>query len=355
MLMNLLPGLRDLRAPLAAGYLWLTGLWVLLSDAVPSRSTATGVLAHAYALTAAVGRGAVLVAVSFLAYLIGAVLSVDSDGAVVHFLAFIFSRQAYSKASARPMASLAELKSYLASLAGQISPTVRKDIIDYVERLKRNAVITSGGTPRPNNTEISVIQQWNAGLHQPIFGLFNMVDSLYGWVISVWLALTETMLASINSEVRQLVTQLRVSSPALFDQYDRARGEAEFRISVAFPLTFVAGALAWKWTPLWLFLLPGVALITRSGLRRASEATDVVAQAALAGYVTPSGWPSPKSNPLTVARQALDDALGRDRLGISHLDLNVEKMQFIRKLLQAAPLEQPADAATAQTASQPKE
>jgi len=163
------------------------------------------------------------------------------------------------------------------------------------------------------------------------------------------------MLASINSEVRQLVTQLRVSSPALFDQYDRARGEAEFRISVAFPLTFVAGALAWKWTPLWLFLLPGVALITRSGLRRASEATDVVAQAALAGYVTPSGWPSPKSNPLTVARQALDDALGRDRLGISHLDLNVEKMQFIRKLLQAAPLEQPADAATAQTASQPKE
>jgi hypothetical protein len=30
MLMNLLPGLRELRAPLVSGYLWLISAWLLL-------------------------------------------------------------------------------------------------------------------------------------------------------------------------------------------------------------------------------------------------------------------------------------------------------------------------------------
>jgi hypothetical protein len=32
MLASLLPGLRELRAPLAAGYTWIFGLWILLHD-----------------------------------------------------------------------------------------------------------------------------------------------------------------------------------------------------------------------------------------------------------------------------------------------------------------------------------
>ena len=30
MLVNLLPGLRDLRAPLSAGFIWLLGIWLLV-------------------------------------------------------------------------------------------------------------------------------------------------------------------------------------------------------------------------------------------------------------------------------------------------------------------------------------
>ena len=86
MLMNLLPGLRDLRAPLAAGYLWLIGLWLLLVDAVPSRSKATGVVAHVYTLTHDLGHGVVLAAISFAAYLVGSILSVNADGPMVGIL-----------------------------------------------------------------------------------------------------------------------------------------------------------------------------------------------------------------------------------------------------------------------------
>jgi hypothetical protein len=34
MLSSILPGLRDVRVPLTAGYLWLLGLWLLFGDRV---------------------------------------------------------------------------------------------------------------------------------------------------------------------------------------------------------------------------------------------------------------------------------------------------------------------------------
>jgi hypothetical protein len=56
MLAATLPGLRELRAPLAAGYLWLLALYILLVHHVPTQQRATGVVADLYALAHAVGR-----------------------------------------------------------------------------------------------------------------------------------------------------------------------------------------------------------------------------------------------------------------------------------------------------------
>lgn len=71
MLTSLLPGIRDLRAPLAAGYLWLITLGLTLEPHVPDQAQATGLMASIYRLAdglSAVGLG---VAASFVAYLIG--------------------------------------------------------------------------------------------------------------------------------------------------------------------------------------------------------------------------------------------------------------------------------------------
>ena len=38
MLSSLVPGLRELRAPLAGGYLWLISIWLIFGDALPGRS-----------------------------------------------------------------------------------------------------------------------------------------------------------------------------------------------------------------------------------------------------------------------------------------------------------------------------
>jgi hypothetical protein len=74
MFATLLPGFRDLRAPLAAGYLWLAAAWVWFAERLPSSpEEASGLLKKAYELAEAAGRPAIGVAVSFAAYLIGAV------------------------------------------------------------------------------------------------------------------------------------------------------------------------------------------------------------------------------------------------------------------------------------------
>jgi hypothetical protein len=79
MLANLLPGIREVRAPLAAGYLWLLTLWVALEPVLPDERGATGVVESLYRLADGLSSVGVGVAVSFAAYLVGS-LSISLFG-----------------------------------------------------------------------------------------------------------------------------------------------------------------------------------------------------------------------------------------------------------------------------------
>lgn len=72
MLASLLPGLREIRAPLAAGYLWLVVGWLLLHDRVANSWSAPGAVEALGELRDAIGVGGVAAAATFLAYLLGA-------------------------------------------------------------------------------------------------------------------------------------------------------------------------------------------------------------------------------------------------------------------------------------------
>ena len=73
LLTNLLPGLRELRAPLTAGYLWLTFIWLLVAEDLPEQAPITGLLSAIYRLIDALGPVSAAIATSLVAYLIGAV------------------------------------------------------------------------------------------------------------------------------------------------------------------------------------------------------------------------------------------------------------------------------------------
>jgi hypothetical protein len=69
--LNILPGLRDVRAPLAAGYLWLLALYVAFEPLVPRKPHGIWqILSHLEHTFSVVGLG---LAVSFFAYLMGAI------------------------------------------------------------------------------------------------------------------------------------------------------------------------------------------------------------------------------------------------------------------------------------------
>jgi hypothetical protein len=71
MLTSLLPGLRELRAPLAAGYIWLLAGWIAFESRVADRDDATEVLRSLYRLDDALSGVGLFAAATFVAYLVG--------------------------------------------------------------------------------------------------------------------------------------------------------------------------------------------------------------------------------------------------------------------------------------------
>jgi hypothetical protein len=92
-LANILPGIREIRAPLVAGYLWLATGWILIGGPT-SAASASGLGRALSALARVGGRGGVLAALSLGAYLVG-VLSVAVTNAIVAFADRVTARRAH--------------------------------------------------------------------------------------------------------------------------------------------------------------------------------------------------------------------------------------------------------------------
>jgi hypothetical protein len=86
LLSALLPGARQVRAPLAAGATWLLAIWLAVEPGLADASEATGIYASLVRLDELAGGAWVIGVVAFLAYMLGSVSTsvavlVDSHGA----------------------------------------------------------------------------------------------------------------------------------------------------------------------------------------------------------------------------------------------------------------------------------
>jgi hypothetical protein len=81
MLASLLPGLRDVRTPITVGYLWLTFAWVVWGDRIPDgRPNGDGLIARVYDVSEFLGNTTLLAALSFVAYILGAIVTIPVEG-----------------------------------------------------------------------------------------------------------------------------------------------------------------------------------------------------------------------------------------------------------------------------------
>jgi hypothetical protein len=233
------------------GYLWFVVAWLAFGDKAVLTRPRSGPMATLWDLGTLAGRPAVLGAVTFVAYLLGALLEMNPErlwryGGRPDWVSGALQRR---KATSWLLESVR---------MPALSPTSQKDI----------AYILGSGPD---------------GINEPINRML--------------------------SEIRQLATRLQASHPDLYDKYDRLLAEARFRFNIAVPVAVLLMVFAVQaHGHAALLVAAGVAVVgicgtlLRQVATRVAQANDVIAQAFIAGLVTSS---------LTPARPA-DTALSSD-------------------------------------------
>jgi hypothetical protein len=171
MLANLLPGLRELRTPLTIGWTWLAALWLAFGELLPPREQAAGIVLSLYQAADVLGDATVLGVVTFIAYLLGSLLEVESGrlkagpqrivvvrSGFIDFFFFMGDSLKRDHPKSSPYATLAKklkfhpeietsrlaIETGVAVLAQSAELESRllaekRDIFDYYDRLKESA------------------------------------------------------------------------------------------------------------------------------------------------------------------------------------------------------------------------
>ena len=297
-LASLLPGLREIRAPLAAGYLWMAFLWLVLRTRIPGAQEADGIIGGIYEISAAAGRPAVLAAVSFLAYVAG-VLSAAVSG----FLLALFS-QSTATASIR----VTEARRRAARLIRWLDPARRRPFYHgptaTTERFESPIALGQRGVRLLREVVIERLTERLAteGLRpddQVSEQLNRIIDKRLADEVREALEQAtdrsrpraarrllveqytdiDAYVAALAGDLPLLPARLLGRDQELYGAYDRLRAEAEFRASIALPMVPLACALTAQIDRLWLLALALPALLFAEAIIRNRAAGDLLAEA----------------------------------------------------------------------------
>lgn len=225
MLTNLLPGLREIRAPLISGYLWLAFFFLAFHEELPSSSDPGPVFEPLFDLGGNISALGLATATGVAAYLVGS--------AVQELLKLLgrlpsFHRPLYGEAGIRT------------SSAG------RDDVHDAVR------IRVQGIRRRLFQVALSPGEKGVDEAPAP---------------------------EDVEQELPLIRTLLLGERPELIGELDRLKAEADLRITVAFPLAFLAGFLGFEASWGWFALLLPAGLLVLQGYQRQLEAGDLLAKA----------------------------------------------------------------------------
>ncbi|HYJ22770.1 MAG TPA: hypothetical protein VEW07_12210 [Solirubrobacterales bacterium] len=300
----LLPGLRHLRAPLAAGYLWLTAGYFALTPVIPTHSEATGVLADAYNLADSVGSPSLIAASAFVAYLIG-LLSAELSKSLV-----LVTTRAARRLGSPPSVAPRDERQRGSEVAprqakGKLKPAFRRwagsGEADLSLRGEKAATLIA--EDRERRIE-SVLRREEISWEEveesiPLGRAISGDDPLH--VLFDIAEVSEKNLPRAASDggpseglTQRVITDLRLSklrllekAPEVFEEVDRIESEAEMRLAVVPPLLALIAVLAVRSSILWLAGLLLVAFLFQQGIRCRQERGDQIIDAVSVGTVEP--------------------------------------------------------------------
>ncbi|WP_199255881.1 hypothetical protein [Mycolicibacterium mengxianglii] len=223
-LASALPGFRDLRAPLAAGYLWLLFL-VMLKPEITDRPT-NAVAVAIYDLGKSAGPIWVSVGISFGAYLIGSI------------------SQTFSTALERMIDRMVELRKHLRLVRN--SDSVRSELEPEME-IPSNI----------ENSQITKLYRRAVAENRNMVFLKNKKER-DRFFRNLRMRATEAQ-RGLDIELAMPATLLIGKDQAAFSEADRLKAESQLRYGILLPLTAVLIFLIANHSPLWS--VGGVALV----------------------------------------------------------------------------------------------
>ncbi|WP_163632324.1 hypothetical protein [Microbacterium sp. B35-04] len=314
MLTSLLPGLRDLRVPLAAGFLWLVVLWLCVYPAIPTQLEASGLIAQIYRLFGAFGSAALITVVTFVAYLVG-ILVVRPTSSVVQLA--VKSIQRVSGRRTRSMrdraygetAELLERGRRIGPPPLSPSSQVEAEQLATVVATEMFEARVAFPPVAGETSESQYFREQLAELMEKPRDSDRFASPMPQDVVAV---------ASLEVQNRMLrdiplvATRLLADNRDLFDRYDRADSEADFRFAIALPVLVVSALVPWRMDLEWWGFFACVAvglgvcgLLMLDGARKRIESNDAIYQAV---FVDQANFPS-----VSTVRTAIEQKQAEER------------------------------------------
>lgn len=277
MFASLLPGLRDLRTPLATGYVYLVTLLLLVGDRIPKREHAEGPLKLLYDLVGWMGKPTILAGATFAAYLIGSVLEVRATtvSRCVQKLRFWWRLRLGDKVTLKrkrhpPSRTLQPEDSV--SLLG-VPIKAQEDTA-----LRRMAAYSEVSKSGLDALAIHILEK----CEYDASGKERVAENLRGLIPA---SLVGEGLVPLLRDLPRLRTRLYVASAEMYGDYDRLAAEADFKVNVGFSTITLSVVAAYTFNPLLALLWVPMLFLVHRGLEAGREANDVLVQAIVTGLV----------------------------------------------------------------------
>lgn len=224
---SLLPGLRELRAPLAAGYLWLLAIGLLTRGLYPrDLRVAPQLMKDLVAFGDWLGKPGLLAVAGFMAYILG-VLSVSLSNAVLHKLSR-WHRDHESRANAGVVSSPLSSRGVQAIL-GLVSARIVR-------------ILASDSPGQTSQNQLAVLSN-----HPEAAAVMAAIDSRLPAADRRQLVLDHVDLSdqvgAVVEDLELMPVRLLGKNPELYSDIDRLTAEGEFRASIAAPAFVAVGAV----------------------------------------------------------------------------------------------------------------
>jgi hypothetical protein len=265
MLASLLPGLRDLRTPLATGYMYflLVFLWLGRGRLLPDQPN-NKLLERIYDLSDLGGPAARVTALSFAAYLVGSIFVVRQIDRP-RWLVRVLGAGEVNRSTRLYLWIEQQVTTLESSDLGASRLMDRGDIPELFKHELRAALADVQSDPVPQIQSMSKVEREHYLEHR---------------------ALTSALNSALLSEHEALVTRMQIERETLFNDYDRLRSEAELRLSIFVPLTALAITAAVQWNPPALIGLLIPLILLAQAIRMQARADERVQQALMTGVIS---------------------------------------------------------------------